>query len=84
MMEQLTTDWKNVRQTFDHPCPECGSRYRDGDFCANPECRALAPAPVDIGSLPDGNDRNFCMAGHSPRGQDWDKVQHKVVYRQSL
>lgn len=68
----------SLRQVSE-PCPGCGSMYRRGDHCNS--CRAFAPAPPNVGILPDGNDPAFTLAGHAPRGQGWDPVQHKVIRR---
>lgn len=73
------TDMRQVAE----PCPYCGSYYRNGDRC-NKCHRFVAEIATDAGILNDGNDPIFSMAGHAPRGADWDKKSHRVIRRKTM
>jgi rRNA maturation protein Nop10 len=57
----------------DHPCA-CGSWWADGENCA--KCGEPLFTPEDF-----YRDDRFSRKRKAPRGQDWDKKQHKVIWR---
>jgi len=36
-----------IRQTINHPCPKCGSRYRRGEYCNVKDCGTYAPVSIE-------------------------------------
>jgi hypothetical protein len=67
---------KQLKRQADKPCSKCGSWYRLGDNCN----KCVEHAPIsdsfysDIGPV-------FTRKGKEAKGADWDKKQHKVVWR---
>ena len=55
-----------------HPCPKCGSWYRNGTRCnkCGEECRDKAVFDV-----------MFSQVGKPMKGKAWDSKQHKYIAR---